>query len=110
MVEHKKLIGVILLLIGGVCFSEIEKVDPAEFSSMQAYSAFRVSSYEEVTSLIYGYQMEYLAAYGTDSDISEYGYAVIFVEPAQLNGVKYYGFVISKEAGKPYVRFYGLRK
>lgn len=105
-----KKIVLIFMLVCGLAYGEIEKVDPAEFSSMQAYSAFRVETYEEVRSLIGGYQMEYLAAYGSDADINEYGFAVIFVEPAELNSTVYYGFVISKEKGQPFVRFYGLTK
>lgn len=105
----KKLI-LILMLASSLAYSEIEKVDPNEFSSMQAYSAFRVETYEEVRSLIGGYQMEYLAAYGSDADINEYGFAVVFIEPAKLNNTLYYGFVISKEEGQSFVRFYGLTR
>lgn len=100
----------ILILASSLAYGEIERVDPSEFSSMQAYSAFRVETYEEVRSLIGGYQMEYLAAYGSDADINEYGFAVVFIEPAELNDTVYYGFVISKEKGQSFVRFYGLKK
>lgn len=105
----RRIIAGIMMMIG-VAYAEISKVDPSEFESMGAYSVFRAETYEEVRSLIGDYVMEFLTVYGSDSDINDAGYCVIYVEPAEVNSVVYNGFVLTKEKGQPFVRFYGLRK
>lgn len=101
---------VFAMMLFGFAYAEINTVDPRNFESMGAYSAFLASTESEMESLIGDYELEFLSIYPSNVDVSEYGYCVIYVEPGEIAGTMYYGFVLDKKSGEAIIRFYGLRK